>query len=240
MNRIIRGLLLAAVPLTLAACQTTTLQPTLQTGPSAETTVDGLVRVDNSVVPIAYLKPDLDLTGYTKFMLDPVEVAYQKDPGNQRRSQGGIGLQNFSLSPRQMERFRGWFEEAVEETLSEDEGYELVTEPAPDVLRITASLIDLVVTIPTETAGRQDMFTRSFLMVTLVLELRDSQSGEILARAADRRDPTRNTDVRMARVSPAFVKADTEFLFRSWAGLLRERLDALRAIEPGGVGDLSG
>lgn len=234
MNRTIRGLLLAAVPLTLAACQTATLQPTLQTGPSAETTVDGLVRVDNSVVPVAYMKPDLDLSGYTRFMLDPVEVAYQKDPGNQRRSAGGIGQQNFALTPRQMENFRGWFEEAVVETLTENDGYELVTEPAPDVLRVTASLIDLVVTIPTETAGRQDTYTRSYLMVSLVLELRDSQSGEILARAGDRRDPTRNTDIRMAQVSPALVKADTEALFRYWAGLLRERLDALRGAGSGG------
>jgi len=191
--------------------------------------MDGLVRVDNAVVPVAYLKPDLDLTPYTRFMLDPVEVAYQKDPGNVRRAAFAGADANFALTPRQMENFRGYFEEAVVEALTEDGGYELTTEPGPDVLRITAALIDLVVRVPTQTmGGRDESFTRSYGLVSLILELRDSESGEIFARAGDRRDPTRNTSNRLARVSPGFVRADTEAMFRHWAELLRERMDAFK------------
>jgi hypothetical protein len=65
-------------------------------------------------------------------------------------------------------------------------------------------------------------------MVSLLLELRDSQSGEILVRAGDRRDPTRNISNRLVRVSPSFVRSDTESMFEHWAELLRERLDAFR------------
>jgi hypothetical protein len=201
----------------------------MQTGPDAEVTIDGLVRVDNAVVPVVYVKPDMDLTPYTRFMLDPVEVAYQKDPGSTRQSGPGGGQGNFALTPRQMEEFRNSFQEAVIEALTRGNGYELTTEPGPDVLRITASLVDLVVNVPTErTAGRQTTYTRSYGLVSLIVELRDSQSGEILLRAGDRRDPTRNTDNRLAEVSPAFVRADTQRLFRHWADLLRERLDAIR------------
>jgi len=205
----------------------------MQTGPDAEVTVDGLVRVDNAAVPVSYWKPDMDLTGYARFMLDPVEVAYQKDPGNRRRTGTGGAEENFALTPRQMDRFRGWFQEAVVEALTEYGGYELATVPCPDVLRITASLIDLVVRVPTEMAGRQRSFARSYYMVSLIVELRDSESGEILARAGDRRDPTRNTDFSLAEVSPVYVKADTEAMFRHWADLLRERLDALRGVGEG-------
>ena len=120
------------------------------------------------------------------------------------------------------------FQEAVVEVLTQDDGYELTTEPGPDVLRITASLIDLVVRVPTEMTGRQDVYTRSYGLVTLVLELRDSQSGEILVRAADRRDPTRDTSASLASVNTALVRSDTNRLFRHWADLLRERLDAFR------------
>ncbi len=229
MNRFLRTFILSAVVVGLTACASTPAPPpTLQTGPEAEVTVDGLVRVDNAVVPVAYRKPDADLRPYTRVLLDPVEVAYQKDPGNRRRSTMGGGQQNFALTPRQMENFRGWFHEAVVEALTGDGGYELVTEPGPDVLRVSASLIDLVVRVPTETAGRQDVYTRSYGLVSLIVELRDSQSGEILVRAADRRDPTRNTDVRLAEVNPTFVRADVQGMFRHWADLLRERLDGLR------------
>ncbi len=129
-----------------------------------------------------------------------------------------------------METLKRLFREAVVEALTKDDGYELTTEPGPDVLRITASLIDLVVSVPTERGGRQDVYTRSYGMVSLIIELRDSQSGEILARAGDRRDPTRDTSAGLARVSPVFVRSDTRRLFRHWGDLLRERLDAIRAM----------
>jgi len=38
-------------------------------------------------------------------------------------------------------------------------------------------------------------------------------------------DPTRNTADHLARVSPTFVRSDTQRMFEHWAGLLRERLD---------------
>ena len=215
----------------VAGCASTTPPPTLQTGPEAEVTVDGLVRVDNAVVPVAYRKPDMDLTPYTRFMLDPVEVAYQKDPGNRRQS-GVVGANdNFALSPSQMETLKGMFRDAAVAALTKDDGYELTTEPGPDVLRITAALVDLVVRVPTQRGGgRQRNFTRSYGLVTAVLELRDSQSGEILARAADRRDPTRDTSAGLAEVSATFVRSDTRRLFEHWANLLRERLDAFRVM----------
>ena len=205
--------------------------PTLQTGPDAEVTVDGLYRVDNSLVALAYMKPDMDLRGYTALMIDPVAVAYQRDPGGRTTSAGG-GAQNFALNTTQMGNLKSWFQEAVVEALSGDGGYRIVDAPGPDVLRITAELIDLIVRIPTQrTGGRGGMAVRSYGEVTLVLEARDSQSGEILARAADRRDPTGNPTDELVRVVPGFVRSNTRTLFEFWAGILRERLDELRQVE---------
>ncbi len=229
MNSHLRKVFSIGIAVAVAGCAATP-PPTLQTGPDREITVDGLVRVDNPVVAVAYRKPDMDLTPYTRFMLDPVEVAYQKDPGDRRRSGVAGADDNFALSPSQMETLKGMFREAVVEALTKDDGYELTTEPGPDVLRITASLVDLVVRVPTQRGGRQRNFTRSYGLVTVILELRDSQSGEILARAGDRRDPTRNTSTNLARVSATFVRSDTMRLFQYWADLLRERLDAFRVM----------
>ena len=221
------GVLSTGILIAITGCASAPA-PTLQTGPGAEVTIDGLVRIDNAVVPVAYRKPDLDLKPYTRFMLDPVEIAYQKDPGNLRRSGPGGGQGNFALTPSQMEALRTMFQDAVVQALTRDNGYQLTTEPGPDVLRINASLIDLVVNVPTERSGREDVYTRSYGLVSLILELYDSQSGEILVRAGDRRDPTKDTSFTLARVSPTFVRADTERLFMYWGNLLRERLDAFR------------
>ncbi len=229
MNSHMRKVFSTGIVVVVVGCAATP-PPTLQTGPDREITVDGLVRVDNAVVAVAYRKPDMDLTPYTRFMLDPVEVAYQKNPGNRRRSGVAGADDNFALSPSQMETLKGMFREAVVEALTKNGRYELTTEPGPDVLRITASLIDLVVRVPTQRSGRQDVYTRSYGLVTVVLELRDAQSGEILARAADRRDPTRDTSTNLAQVSATFVRSDTMRLFQYWANLLRERLDAFRAM----------
>ncbi len=88
MNSHMRTVVSAGILVAATGCAATP-PPTLQTGPDAEVSVDGLVRVDHSLVPIAYLKPDMNLTPYTRFMLDPVEVAYQRDPGNRRRTGTG-------------------------------------------------------------------------------------------------------------------------------------------------------
>ncbi len=217
----------------LAGCATASGPPTLQTGPDAEVTVDGLYRVDNSLVALAWMKPDMDLRGYTAIMLDPVTVAYQTDPRGRTRSLGpGDSGGNFALTPTQMENFKSYFREAAVEALSADGGYRIVDAPGPDVLRITAELIDLIVRIPTQqTSGRGGAAVRSYGEVTLVLEVRDSQSGEILARAADRQDPTGNTARDFVQVQPSFVRNDTRRMFQFWSGLLRQRLDELREVE---------
>ena len=92
--------------------------------------------------------------------------------------------------------------------------------------------MDLIIAVPTQESGANvNRVARSAGAVTLVLEVRDSQSGEIIARVADRRDPSASNSGGMVRVSPQAVRADMRRLFESWATTLRERLDDLRATE---------
>jgi len=179
------------------------------------------------------MKLDIDLRGYTALMLDPVSVSYKIDPQD-RRSWGDLsgGRPNFALNTVQMENLKSWFQEAVVEALAGDDGYRIVDTPGPDVLRISADLIDLIVRAPTaQNSGRSRTFVDSWGEVTLVLEARDSQSGEILARAVDRMDPKRGLGRTISEVSTVFVRSDTRRLFEYWAGIMRERLDELRGVE---------
>ena len=87
MKSLLVSLVAAGTLAAMTGCASTP-PPTVQSGPEAEVTIDGLHRVDNSVMALAYVKPDLDLQPYTKLMLDPVSVAYQRDPGSRRSVSG--------------------------------------------------------------------------------------------------------------------------------------------------------
>jgi hypothetical protein len=106
---------LAIVASTIATtgCETTPVrEPTIQTGPNTEVTVDGLHRVDNSKMALAYVKPDVKLSGYTKIMLDPVSVAYKTEPRGTGRMRTARRDSNFALSAEQTERMKRLFQEA--------------------------------------------------------------------------------------------------------------------------------
>jgi len=212
-----------------ASAQTPPL--TVQTGPDGEISVDGLHRVDNSVLDLVYVKPELKLQGYTNVIIGEIRVAYRKDPEGRRvGNPGGMPEEaNFALSRSQMDVLKSLYRDAVVKELTEDGGYQLVEAPGPDVLHIEAYIIDLVIKVPTQvTAGRRQGAgaVGSYASVTAVLELYDSESQEILARVADRGDPTLSASY--ATVEPAFVRADLTRLFEYWAGLLRQGLDQIR------------
>lgn len=202
--------------------------PTVATGENAEVTIEGLYRMDNTVFQLGFAKPDLDLSGYTGFILEPVTVAYQKDPGGRTRYSTDS---NFALSERQMDELKAIFQEEVADALTEGGAYRIVQSPAADVLRLEAKLIDLVVRVPTDLGGREDVYASSYGAVTLIVELYDSQSGEILAAIGDRQDPT-STARELAEVNRTYMRSDVTRLFQHWAETMRERLDQLRAVTP--------
>ena len=110
-----------------------------------------------------------------------------------------------------------------------DDGYQLVDAPGPDVLRISAYLIDLVVKVPTEkTSGRQQSAASSYAEVTVVFELHDSESEEVMARVAERGDPTTTGGAsNLTNVNPTFVRADLTRMFEYWAEILRKGMDKI-------------
>jgi hypothetical protein len=227
-----RNVLVLALAASVSACASAATPPP-SIAPDAQPSIDGLYRVDNSVLQFAEAKRDLDLTRYDAFMLGPVEVAYQQDPTVRTPGQQDS---NFALTERQMETLKDTFRDEIQTALTEDDGYTLVEASGPNVLRLDAYLIDLVVRFDREaTVGRSRQYTESYGEVTMILELKDSQSGEILARVADRRDPTRAA-YGVVEVRSTLVRSDVTRMFRFWGTTLRERLDAVRSAELGGSG----
>ena len=105
-------------------------------------------------------------------------------------------------------------------------GYQVVTSGAEDVLVLRPAIMDLDVTAPdTMSAGRSYTLTESAGAMTLYLEVYDSVTSQILARAIDR-----ETSRGMGRIQWANSvtnKQEADRVLRRWASALRSQLDAV-------------
>jgi hypothetical protein len=95
------------------------------------------------------------------------------------------------------------------------------------VLLLDASLIDVVSRVPPEPIGRGRIFLRAVGEATLVLELRDSESNEILARAVDRRA----AESAFPRESVSITNwAEVRRIAKTWAQTLRRRFERVTEV----------
>jgi hypothetical protein len=104
-----------------------------------------------------------------------------------------------------------------------------VSEPGPDVLTLTGGLLDVVSAIPPESAGRNDFYVFDIGSAKLVLELQDSRSNEILARALDGRNAQ---PLSMQKSSPGSNAQEVKREFRKWGKRLTVALDLLHEGQP--------
>ena len=98
--------------------------------------------------------------------------------------------------------------------------------PGPDVLIIVGGLHDIVSRVPPDMIGRGDIYLSSVGEATLVLELKDSLSGETIYRAIDRRAAERAGDTMMMS-NTVTTKSEVRRLAQRWATRLREGLDSI-------------
>ena len=212
---------LAAI--TMAGCAAP--PPTVDTSAEAEMTFDGLFPVKDSRADQAWARPDVDLTQYSKVMLQSIGIEYR--PGGESgrtlssRSSGGP----YEVTEEQKDRFEALMRETFLDELGKSEHFTIVTKPGPDVLLVRGGLLDVVSYVPPDPVGvRSDVYLSRVGEATIVIELRDSITEAILARAVDRRAAEQMTGAWQAsnRVTNA---TEVRRMARTWARLLRERLD---------------
>lgn len=203
--------------------------PTIDTSAEAEMTFDGLYPLKDTRADMAWARSDVDLTQYSKIMLQGVGVEYR--PGGESgrsfisRSRGGP----YEVTEAQKERFESVMREAFVEELRKSEHFTIVSEPGPDVLLIRGALLDVVSYVPEEPIGvRSEIYLSRVGEATIVLELRDSITEAILARAIDRR-AAEEMGGYMQESNRVNNMAEVRRLARTWAGMLRGRLDEFGA-----------
>jgi hypothetical protein len=209
----------------LTACSSTS--PTIQTGPDAEVTFDGLNRVDNSQADVAWARPDFDISRYTKLMLVDAGVQYREATNMGRTTTDRSRPGPFYLDEDRRARFEALVQDVFAEEMAQIQNFEIVETPGPDVLMVRGALLDVVSFVPDlqSMPGRSNLLLSSVGEVTLVLELRDSQSGTVLARSVDRRAAQRAGGTQMFDANRVTVEAEVRRLIRFWAVRLRDGLD---------------
>lgn len=198
--------------------------PSLQEGPDAEVTFDGLVRIDNARFSHAWVDPEIDMSRYSKII--PMRADFEfRAVRETTTSMARSNESEFWISDRNRERLVEIVTEAFTDELGRSEHFTITDTPASDTLIIIGTLHDIVSRVPPEHVGRSDIWLSSVGEATLVLVAKDSLSGETVYRAVDRRAAERVGS--MTRSNTVSNTAEVRRLARRWASRLREGLDSI-------------
>lgn len=177
----------------------------------------GLQLDPSSPFAIAYFRPGADFSRYDKLILEGPEVEFRD---NWRRQHVGATLADML---RIGDQHAEWLRESLVEALRDEGGYQFVDEAGEGVLSIRVGIGDLDVVAPilvVEEIGQS--LAESGTTATLVLELSDSVSGQLLARVFDRQRSARaNFETDATRVTN---RMDAKNIYDRWAEILSTRL----------------
>ena len=161
-------------------------------------------RVPNTAVEYAYINQEADFSKYTRLMSGGLEIYYPE--GEE------------TPDPADLDRIRGYFRDAFAAAIGD--AYEIVTEPGPDVLKVSAQIVDMKISpggAVFEATGRlRDVVAHGEL--TFLMEMSDSVTGQVLARAGDK-----SSDISADKDDATWD--DVQRAAEYWAGLFRNWLD---------------
>ncbi len=190
-----------------------------------EVTHDGLERVADAKLDRAWIKPDADFSRYTQVVLLDCDVAFRRN----------WEMRHPDVRARDMERIKRTLAEECRKVFGEaleGGGYPVASAPAGNALLIRPAIIDLDIAAPaTNSAGRSRSFTTWPGAMTLVIELHDSVSNEILARAIDRRRARNVGGIRWT--TSGTNREAARRVLQQWASLLVDRLDEIHGERSG-------
>lgn len=218
-----KRLVVSAAVLILVGCSS---EPTIQTGPDAETTFDGLVRIDNARFAAAWIDPEIDVKQYNKIIPGGAEFEFRAVQKVSASTARHSNESEFWISDANKQRLTEMVSEVFTEELQKSKYFTLAEEPGPDTLIVNGALHDIVSKVPPQDVGRSEIWLRSLGEATLVIELRDSLSNEVIYRAVERR-AVENVGSQMIRTNTATTWAEVRRWARRWAVSLREGLDSV-------------
>ena len=190
---------------------------------------DGLVKVTPRRMELAWLRPGADFRPYTKVIVDRTQVAFQPDWRKDYNLNAGVGgWVSQEQADKIMAAAQTNFDEIFRDAFRKA-GYEVVTAPGADVLRVNSAILDLVVNAPLGQSTGQTSWIISAGQAALIVEVRDSATNALLGRVADRRE---TQDLGRQIATTATNLYDFRMLFGLWASICTKALEELKAASP--------
>jgi hypothetical protein len=173
---------------------------------------------------LLYIKPGVDLKPYDKIMFERVTVLLSPEADYK------------VVDPALLKEMTDYYQNALIEAVKD--GYQVVDQPGPGVLRVRAAITDIKPSKPvantmssiipvgmavaavTKVASDENMGTGE---AATEMEVLDSVTGERLAAAVDRRQG--------GKMAFRGKWTDTKDAFDFWAKRFRERLDEMRGVK---------
>lgn len=195
----------------------------------APDTWDNLIKVNSKKLEAVYLLPNADFRPYTKVMLDPAQVAFQQN-WRSNINDASVGLDNRITdadATKIADTARSGFESIFAKAYA-DAGYQVVTTPGPDVLRLVTGVLNLSIDAPDTGMSMATTYTAEAGEATVVIEARDSLTNAVLGRAVDQRAAGDMPGMRTSATN----REDFEDLFKTWAKSSVQGLNELKAMSP--------
>jgi hypothetical protein len=169
-----------AVPFVLAcvltACQAAPAEVAVADTP--EINYEGLQTVPSRRFNVVQIRPETNFGRYSKVVLRTPELAY-RTPDRSRRE--------FPLKQEQKDRLHDQLVASFDKEFAKLRRLEVTDADGPETLALDVRVEDIVVSAPRSAGrvGRAAAMLETRADAVLVIELSDSQSNEILARAVD-------------------------------------------------------
>ena len=186
----------------------------------------GLRKVSVKGVELAYVKPGATLASYKRVKIDPVAVSFHKSWDPTRTGS------NIKVSQAERQKILDGMAKLVQEEFARElqakDGYAVTEETGDDVLRVKIDIVNLYVTAPSgSSSARSRTYVVSAGEMTLVAELIDSKSGDVVARVVDRREARSTGAVSLS--GSVYNQGEARSIAAGWARILRKALDNARA-----------
>jgi len=196
-----------------------------------QTTAEGLVLVPK-VAGLAYVwaEPGADLSQYKRINLVAPSVAFKKNwRRNYNRNAISLASKIKSSDIKRIQKdVSALFLDVFTKELGAG-GYTLTTDNAEDVLTVKAAIVDLDINAPDiPSAGQMATAVASAGSMSLFMELFDSETNDLLAKAMDA-TADRQSMVLQFQSGPANKQAARKMM-EPWAKALREGLDHARSV----------
>lgn len=186
-------------------------------------TWDGLEYRKTKGLDAVYVRPNVEFKAYKNVIIDPVAVAFDRNWDPNRDVRGTTGR----LSTEDMEKLKSDMAAELRKVFAEElgkGGYQVVEQAGDETLRVTAGLAEVYITAPdTMSPGRSRTFVMDSGHMTLVMQLSDGPTGQLLARVVDQKAGSSTGSLQLS--SSVTNSADFRRAVRSWAQRLVGGLD---------------